>query len=331
MKKILLLLILAAIICASAGCISANPSSPGEIVITNSDGSTVTLEHPPERIVLLNSNAGEILYILGDADKIIGITQSIANDKNQAAMYPEAVVIGKWNEPDIESLVSLGADLVVGYATSKPINAEVLEDVGIPIVYIDCTKPETFSQDVIEIGKISGNITTAQEIAEFYDGVVNDVKNRTASLSENVSVYAEGYSAYQGQGTDTGMGQIIAIAGGKNIMTDTSAKKISDEWVVTSNPEIIIKLVSSSGDAQECWNELITRTGFDTLDAVTEHNTWVIKNHLTYGPRSCATIAAAAKLIHPEAFADVEPELILESFNLKFGTNFETESIVYPN
>ncbi|MDO5844945.1 MAG: ABC transporter substrate-binding protein, partial [Methanocorpusculum sp.] len=120
MKKILFM-VLIAVILFTAGCVS-NPQSGEGIVITNSDGTKVVLNSTAERIVLLNSNAGEILYLLGDADKIVGISQSIANNAEQAKMYSNAVVVGTWNEPDVEYLISLKADIVVGYATSKPKN-----------------------------------------------------------------------------------------------------------------------------------------------------------------------------------------------------------------
>lgn len=178
MKKILIMSgVILTMLCVifAAGCIS--DESSGTIVITNSDKTTVTMNQTAERIVLLNSNAGEILYLLGDADKVVGISQSIANNAEQRKMYPNATIVGAWNEPDVEYLTSLDVDLVIGYATSKPKNAEVLASAGIPIVYVDCTKPETMTQDIVEIGKISGNVELAEKIADYYDEVITEVES----------------------------------------------------------------------------------------------------------------------------------------------------------
>ncbi|MBO5431136.1 hypothetical protein J5991_03735, partial [Methanocorpusculum sp.] len=65
MKKLFFVLIAVTLILASAGCISTDS---GSLSITNSDGTVTELSGKAERIVLLNSNAGEILYLLGDAD-----------------------------------------------------------------------------------------------------------------------------------------------------------------------------------------------------------------------------------------------------------------------
>lgn len=331
MKKLLIvsgLILTMLCIVFAAGCIS--DESPGSIVIMNSDGSNVTLNHTAERIVLLNSNAGEILYLLGDADKVVGISQSIANNAEQVKMYPNATVVGAWNEPDVEYLISLNADLVIGYATSKPKNAEVLASAGIPIVYIDCTKPNTMTQDIVEIGKISGNTEKAQRIAEYYNEVITEVESRVAPISLTRTVYAESYTAYWGQGTDTGMGQLISIAGGWNIMKDTGSKKISDEWVVSSSPEIIVKLVNNMNDPNAAYGELVSRVGFDTISAVENDKVWLLRNDLTYGPRSCAAAVALAKMIHPDVFKDMSVESVLTEFNTRFGTEFDVTGLTYP-
>lgn len=331
MKKILIVSgIILTMLCIifAAGCIS--DGSSGNIIITNSDGTTVTLNHTAERIVLLNSNAGEILYILGDADKVVGISQSIANNAEQVKMYPNAVVVGAWNEPDVEYLISLDADLVIGYASSKPKNADVLASAGIPIVYIDCTKPETMTLDIVEIGKISGNVEKAQQIAEYYNEVITEVKSRVAPISWARTIYAESYTAYWGQGTDTGMGQLISIAGGQNIMTDAGSRKISDEWVVSSSPGIIVKLVNNMNDPEASYDELVLRTGFNTITAVKDDQVWLIRNDLTYGPRSCAAAVALAKMIHPGVFEDMSVESVLTEFNTRFGTDFDVTGLTYP-
>lgn len=331
MKKLLIMSgIILTMLCIifAAGCIT-NGSS-GSIVITNSDGTNVTLDKTAERIVLLNSNAGEILYLLGDAGKVVGISQSIANNAEQVKMYPNAKIVGTWNEPDVEYLISLDVDLVIGYATSKPKNAEVMASAGIPIVYVDCTKPQTMVQDIIEIGKISGNVEKASKIAAYYDEVITEIESRVAPISMTRSVYAESYTAYWGQGADTGMGQLISIAGGQNIMTDAGSRKISDEWVVSSSPEIIVKLVNNMNDPQAAYGELVSRVGFDTISAVENDKVWLLRNDLTYGPRSCAAAVALAKMIHPALFADMSVEGVLTEFNTRFGTNFDVTGLTYP-
>ncbi|HJJ70743.1 MAG TPA: ABC transporter substrate-binding protein [Methanocorpusculum sp.] len=278
----------------------------------------------------MNSNAGEIIYLLGDADKVVGISQSIANNAEQVKLYPNAEVIGAWNEPDVEYLISKDVDLVIGYATSKPKNAEVLAATGIPVVYVDCTKPETMVSDISEVGKIVGKEELAEEIAEYYSSVMQKVEDAAKTVEVKPTVYAESYSAWYGQGTDTGMGQMISITGGENIMTDSGSKKLSDEWVVTQSPEVIIKLVNTMDSAEDALNEVKNRRGFDRISAVEEGKVWLIRNDLTYGPRACVAAVAVFTMEHPDVSLGLTAEGVLSEFNERFGTDFETDNITYP-
>lgn len=298
--------------------------------ITNSDGTVTELLGKADRIALLNSNAGEIIYLLGDADKVVGISQSIANNAEQVKLYPNAEVIGAWNEQDVEYLISKDVDLVIGYATSKPKNAVVLAATGIPVVYVDCTKPETMVSDIIEVGKIVGKEELAEEIAEYYSSVMQKVEDAAKTVEVKPTVYAESYSAWYGQGTDTGMGQMISITGGENIMTDSGSKKLSDEWVVTQSPKVIIKLVNTMDSPEDALNEVKNRRGFDRISAVEEGKVWLIRNDLTYGPRACVAAVAVFTMEHPDVSLGLTAEGVLSEFNERFGTDFETDNITYP-
>ena len=327
MKKLFCAVLAVVLIITTAGCVSPET---GDFSVTNTDGTTTEIFGDAENIVLLNSNAGEVLYLLGEADRVVGVSKSIADNAYQASLYPNAQIIGAWNEPDVEYLISIGADVVLAYSDSKPKNAEVLAAANIPVVYVDCTKPETMAPDIMEIGKLAGKPERAAEIAEYYTEVMEEVRSASKLASTHYTVYAESYTAWYGQGTDTGMGQLISWTFGENIMKDAGAKKLSDEWVVTSNPEIIVKLVNSMDNADAVLNEIENRRGFDRVSAVENGKVWIIRNDLTYGPRSCAAAVALFKMEYPGIKFDLTPESVLLEFNKRFGTNFETEEITYP-
>jgi len=327
MNKLIWAVLAVVLMLMTAGCVVPEV---GDFQITNSDGTTTALFGDAEKIVLLNSNAGEILYLLGEEQRVIGISQSIANNAEQRMMYSEAKIIGAWNEPDVEYLISMGADVVLAYSDAKPKNAEVLAAANIPVVYVDCTKPETMVSDIREMGKLVGKPERAEEIAAFYTEVMEEVRSASMLASTHHTIYAESYTAWFGQGTDTGMGQLISWTFGQNIMQDSGAKKLSDEWVVTSNPEIIVKLVNSMDNADAALREIEDRRGFYRVSAVQNEKVWLIRNDLTYGPRSCAAAVALFKMEYPGIQFDLTPEGVLAEFNKRFGTDFETEKVTYP-
>ena len=184
--------------------------------------------------------------------------------------------------------------------------------------------------DIIEVGKIVGKEELAEEIAESYSSVMQKVEDAAKTVEVKPTVYAESYSAWYGQGTDTGMGQMISITGGENIMTDSGSKKLSDEWVVTQSPKVIIKLVNTMDSPEDALNEVKNRRGFDRISAVEEGKVWLIRNDLTYGPRACVAAVAVFTMEHPDVSLGLTAEGVLSEFNERFGTDFETDNITYP-
>lgn len=320
----------------AAGCVSpsVSDSESAGVTIVQSDGSSVTLPGVADRIVLMNSNAGEMLYVIGAADRVVGASQSIMDHAELGPLFPNAVSVGKWNVPDVETISSLSPDVVVAFASSKPQNADLIESAGIPIVYVDCYKPTTMAQDVRSLGTLTGREDEALRFVEFYEEVVEGVRAAVASASEVPRVYAEGYSDYSGQVNGSGVDLLLDIAGGENVLTqDVGAvsPKVSPEWLVSENPEVIIKVVSVADmeDAAGVFDELVSRQGFASIDAVAENRTILLRNDVAYGPRSFAGAVAVARVLHPEEMAGFDLS-VLDRYNSLFGLDVSGGTVVFP-
>lgn len=268
----------------------------------------------------MNSNAAEMLYVIGAADNVVGASQSIYDHAELGPLFPHAVSVGKWDLPDVEMISSLSPDVVIAFATSKPLNADVIEAGGIPIIcYLDCYKPETMAADVAALGTLTGNPEKATEFVEFYEGVMQSVWQKTKEIFVAPSVYAEGYTDYSGQALGSGMDMLIEIAGGRNILTQemgATSPKLSPEWLVSQNPEVIIKVMSVKNmeNADGQYTTLTTRTGSSRLDAVTKNHTYLLRNDITYGPRTFAGAVAVAKMLHANENGDLSMEAVLNEY-----------------
>ncbi|MCZ0859632.1 ABC transporter substrate-binding protein [Methanocorpusculum sp. MG] len=331
---LLLCLVAAAAVLCSAGCVTTDVPA-GAVVVNQTNGDAFTLDHTAERIVLMNSNAAEMLYVMGAADKVVGVSQSIADHAELGPLFPHAVSVGKWDVPDIETISSLSPDVVIAFSTSKPLNADAIEAAGIPICYIDCYKPVTMAADVAALGVLTGNSAKAEEFAVFYTGVLDSVTNATAGISFSPSVYCEGYTDYSGQAKGSGMDLLMEHAGGRNVLTQemgATSPKVSPEWLIAENPDVMIKVLSVKNmeSAADQYAKFTGRAGFANLDAVAENRTYLIRNDIAYGPRTFAGAVAVAKMLHPEAAAHLSVRAVLDEYNTRFGLNVSAGEVVYP-
>ncbi|MDU9376630.1 Vitamin B12-binding protein [Methanocorpusculaceae archaeon Sp1] len=337
MKKYFLLFfccIAAVAVICSAGCVTTDVPA-GAVVVNQTNGEPFTLAHEAERIVLMNSNAAEMLYVMGAAGRVVGVSQSIYDHAELGPLFPNAVSVGKWDVPDIETIGSLSPDVVIAFSTSRPLNADAIEAGGIPICYIDCYKPTTMAADVEALGVLTGNSDKAAEFVSFYEGVMDSVKNRTAPVSFSPSVYCEGYTDYSGQAKGSGMDMLIEFAGGRNVLTQemgATSPKVSPEWLVAENPDVMIKILSVKNmeSAEDQYAGFTGRYGFANLGAVSEDRTYMIRNDIAYGPRTFAGAVAVAKMLHPDATEDLSVRAVLDEYNTRFGLNVSAGQVVYP-
>ena len=90
---------------------AATRPSPAALPALKAASATVPVA--PARVVSLAPNLTEILFALGVGDRVVGVTKFCD--------HPEAVEalpkVGGFNQPDMETLVGLRPDLILGMAS----------------------------------------------------------------------------------------------------------------------------------------------------------------------------------------------------------------------
>jgi len=347
-RSLSVIVLLALLICMLAtGCDSGEKqtvSEPKTITISDSSDRSVEVPCPPKRIVVCNRDVAELIIALGSADSIVGASDTAISDPILKPNLKNVEGVGKSFTPSVEKIVSLKPDIVFGYATFlKQESVSQLEQMGIPIVLLDCYKPETMTKDIEKLGKILGKEKQAKEYIAVYDKYQKLITERTKTLSseEKPLVYLEGYTDYTVASGNSGGAQVLAAAGGKNIASDISdsSAKVSEEWVLSRNPQVIIKAASSSipsgyGKSEDAMKEkrkeIMSRPSWGKIDAVKSDKVYLLSSDIYVGPRMVVGMAYFAKWLHPELFKDVDPEAIHKEFLQKFHNMEPKGAWTYP-
>jgi iron complex transport system substrate-binding protein len=116
----------------------------------------------PQRIVSLTASLTEILFALGVEDRVVGVTDTCD--------YPDAVFekpnVACWFDPDMDKLIALKPDLVIGSASAHLQLKAALERQGIDVMLAD---PESVDDvlDLIEhFGVSLGATESATELLD---------------------------------------------------------------------------------------------------------------------------------------------------------------------
>jgi iron complex transport system substrate-binding protein len=133
-----------------------------------------------KRIVSLAPAITEIIFALDSADRLVGVTDSCD--------YPDAAKqipnVSCWFEPDLEKLMALEPDLVLGLETAHQQLQPELDGKGIHLILVHPTSVDAALEVVLGFGEL----LNASEAAEI---CVQNLRSRLAVLARKVAKIPE--------------------------------------------------------------------------------------------------------------------------------------------
>lgn len=308
--------------------------------VTDSTGQKVHFASQPQRIVCLDSDAYNLISMLGEQNKVVGVSKmmSTTNAKGKE-------VAGTWQDPNVTQILALKADVVFAYAqyTNKKAVKE-LQDAGVKVVYINGDNIATLENDVTATGEIVGSTTKAQEFNTFASKYLNLVKETVSKVpaDKRVNAYIEEYGAGQTAGKGSAAQAFLEAAGINNIAADKGQfATVDPTWILSQNPDMVLKIetdgmgvlgqgVTSTTKAADAYKDLVSRTGWKDLKAVKDNNVHLIDNNSVLSDTDIIPgILYAAKWAYPEQFKDINPAQIQQQMQKEFYGKVQPGTYVY--
>lgn len=266
------------------------------VVITDSYNKKVELTEEPKRIISAAPNITEMIYALGAQEKLVARTDYC----DYPAEVSDVASIGTLTTPDMEKIISLEPDLVISSTHFNPEYATKLEQAGIPVIGLYEENDVEGVYTMLEtLGMILNKQIEAAKMVDDMKQTIDDVQMRVASLQAPTVYYVVGYGEYGDYSApeNTFIGQLITLAGGKDIVPASDSWSYSLEALLEADPEIIIV---RNGDK----DEFMAAEGYNTLTAVKEGRVYEIDGNLLdrQSNRNAEGVLALAQIMHPEAF-----------------------------
>ncbi len=191
-----------------------------------------------KRIVSLSPAVTEQIFILGVQDRLVGCTSYCL--RPAAAEKKEKV--GTVLEINLEKIVALAPDLVIGSSLTKPGTAGKLKELGFKLVIFNSPKDfKTFFRQFVELGELVGEKEKAGSIASESQSKIDRIKDFACSSAYRPKVLFQiGASPMYVAGNDSFVGDFIAYSGGVNLIGDGKSGVYSKEMVVSADPDVII-------------------------------------------------------------------------------------------
>jgi len=266
-------------------------------------GRRVSVPADPRRIVSLAPSITEIIFELGRADRLKGVTQ-FSDYPQEARNLPR---VGSYVHLDAERIVALNPDLCIAVKDGNP-KAVIakLEKLNIPVYAVDPRDLGSVLSTVMEIGRLLDSEEKALEIVAGMNVRIERVKAVVARAQEKPGVFFQiGISPIVSVGTGTFLHELIVMAGGKNLTAGpVPYPRYSREQVLGLAPEIFIITSMARGEVFERvkaeWSK------WPDMPAVKNGRILLVNSDLfdRASTRLVDGLELMARLIHPELFQE---------------------------
>ncbi len=218
------------------GCISTRC-----LTVQDSTGARVTLAQPAGRIVSTVPSNTEILYALGLADRVVGVTEYCGKTCDTNGK----VSVGGWVNPDCATIRALKPDLIFAFGGAQKKSLDQFRGMAPTYCCGPKTVAETF-QVILDIGRLTQHESEAKKIVKKQKDVLARVQAGLSSVPA-----AERLRVARVFGTSTNvmsagrtsfLTDVIRLAGGTNVFgnEDDDYPQFSFERLAALNPDVLI-------------------------------------------------------------------------------------------
>jgi iron complex transport system substrate-binding protein len=240
----------------------------------------------PQRIVCLTEETTETLYLLGEGDRVVGISGYTVRPP-EARQKPK---VSSFLHARYEKIASLHPDLILAFSD---LQAEITNELvrrGFPVFTFNQRSVAEILQMIRVLGGIVGVAERADRLAsELADGL-DRIRASAAALPRRPRVYFEEWDDPLISGIQW-VEELIEIAGGAPVFPELRQARLAKNRTVTSDqviaaaPDVIIGSWCGKPVRKE---KIRARPGWDAIPAVRDGHIYEIKSTyiLQPGPAS---------------------------------------------
>ena len=244
----------------------------------------------PQRIVCLTTETVEVLYAIGEADRIAGITGYTVRPP---AARKEKPKVYAFTSGDIDRILSVRPDLVLTFSDLQADIARDLIKAGVPVYAFNQRSIDDTLGMVETIGRLVGAEARALQMVRELEAQIEDARTiaaaRIARNGRRPRVYFEEWDEPNITAVRW-VSELIEIAGGENIFADRAASPMARGRILADPLEVVARapdIIIGSWCGKHFRPERVAaRPGWSTVPAVVNGRLHEIKSAiiLTPGP-----------------------------------------------
>jgi iron complex transport system substrate-binding protein len=242
----------------------------------------------PNRIVCLTEEPTEVLYALGEQERIVGISGFTVRPARARREKPK---VSAFTSAKIDRILDLKPDFVVGFSDIQAEIAQALIKAGIEVWISNHRSVEGILSYVRRLGALVGAAERAQHYAQELEHGIAAVRAAAAALTRRPRVYFEEWD----EPLITGIrwvSELIGIAGGDDVFPERAACALGKDRILADPTEVVRRapdiILGSWCGKRFRPNQVMARAGWEAVPAVRDQELHEIKSPLILQPGPAA-------------------------------------------
>jgi iron complex transport system substrate-binding protein len=189
----------------------------------------------PKRIVCLTEEPTEVLYALGEQDRIVGISGFTVRPARARREKPR---VSAFTSAKIDRILDLQPDFVVGFSDIQADIAQALIKAGVEVWISNHRSVEGILGYVRRLGALVGVASRADQLALELERHVELVRLRSNGLARRPRVYFEEWDEPMISGIRW-VSELIGIAGGDDVFPERALCGLARDRILPDPSEVI--------------------------------------------------------------------------------------------
>jgi iron complex transport system substrate-binding protein len=266
----------------------ADPAPLGVTTSTVHEATYSETVKYPERIVCLTEEPTEVLYALGEQDRIVGISNFTVRPARARKEKPR---VSAFTSAHIDRIVDLEPDLVIGFSDIQADIARELIKAGVEVWISNHRTIEGILGYVRRLGAMVGAAERADRYAADLEAHVAAVQRAGSALKQRPRVYFEEWH----DPLITGIGwvaELIRIAGGDDVFPELSSRSLAKDRIIADPGEVAARspdvvLASWCGKKVQL-GQIYGREGWSKVPAIEHRHVFEIDSSIILQPGPAA-------------------------------------------
>jgi len=255
----------------------------------------------PQRIVCLTEEPTEVLYALGEQDRIVGISGFTVRPPRARKEKPK---VSAFTSAKIDEILKLEPDFVVGFSDIQADIATELVRLGVEVWISNHRGVDGIVDYVRRLGALVGVADAAHAYADELQRGLDAIAAEAARLPRRPRVYFEEWD----EPLITGIrwvGELVRIAGGDDVFPELAAEPLAKQRILADPGEVVRRapdiVLGSWCGKKFRRGKVAARPGWNAIPAVRDGELHEIKSPIILQPGPAALtdgVREIARIVH---------------------------------